>query len=93
MKKIEILQSQQISDLINEQGLAIAEYALEKDFIVTEVLKALLTVKDENFDLVFCGGTCLSKAYGLLDRISEDIDIKVIAKQGKFLATVDGVTF
>ena len=83
MKKIELLQSQQISDLINDQGLAIAEYALEKDFIVTEVLRALLTVKDENFDLVFCGGTCLSKAYGLLDRISEDIDIKVVAKQGK----------
>lgn len=83
MKKIELIQSRRISDLINDLGLAIAEYALEKDFIVTKVLEALLAVKDENFDLVFCGGTCLSKAYGLLARISEDVDIKVVAKQGK----------
>jgi len=27
--------------------------------------------------LVFAGGTCLSKAYGLIERMSEDIDIKV----------------
>ena len=34
------------------------------------------------FDFIFCGGTCFSKAYGLLDRISEDVDIKVILKPG-----------
>lgn len=28
--------------------------------------------------LVFAGGTCLSKAHGLIERMSEDIDIKVI---------------
>lgn len=28
--------------------------------------------------LVFAGGTCLSKAHGLIQRMSEDIDIKVI---------------
>lgn len=28
--------------------------------------------------LVFAGGTCLSKAYGLIERMSEDIDIKVV---------------
>jgi hypothetical protein len=28
--------------------------------------------------LVFAGGTCLSKAHGLVERMSEDIDIKVI---------------
>lgn len=27
--------------------------------------------------MVFAGGTCLSKAYGLIERMSEDIDIKV----------------
>jgi predicted nucleotidyltransferase component of viral defense system len=83
MRKIESFQSRQISDLINEQGLAIAEYALEKDFIVTKVLNVLAGLKNAHFDLVFCGGTCLSKAYGLLDRISEDVDIKVVTKPGK----------
>lgn len=80
MKRIDILQSEKISDLIVENELLIAEYALEKDFIVTEVLVALSKLKNQNFDLVFCGGTCLSKAYGLLDRISEDVDIKVVSK-------------
>lgn len=28
--------------------------------------------------LVFAGGTCLSKAHGLIERMSEDIDIKVV---------------
>ncbi|QTH13185.1 nucleotidyl transferase AbiEii/AbiGii toxin family protein [Pseudomonas corrugata] len=28
--------------------------------------------------LIFAGGTCLSKAYGLIERMSEDIDIKVM---------------
>ncbi|NUA26366.1 nucleotidyl transferase AbiEii/AbiGii toxin family protein [Cupriavidus basilensis] len=28
--------------------------------------------------LVFAGGTCLSKAHGLIERMSEDIDIKVL---------------
>jgi hypothetical protein len=28
--------------------------------------------------MVFAGGTCLSKAYGLIERMSEDIDIKVV---------------
>ncbi|WP_419735673.1 nucleotidyl transferase AbiEii/AbiGii toxin family protein [Pseudomonas sp. COR18] len=27
--------------------------------------------------MVFAGGTCLSKAYGLIERMSEDIDIKI----------------
>ncbi|MGS0743871.1 nucleotidyl transferase AbiEii/AbiGii toxin family protein [Glaciimonas sp. GG7] len=83
MRKIELFQSQQITDLINSQELAIAEYALEKDFFVTKVLKVLAGINNENFDLIFCGGTCLSKAYGYLDRISEDVDIKVVAKPDK----------
>ncbi|MFS0827397.1 nucleotidyl transferase AbiEii/AbiGii toxin family protein [Pseudomonas phoenicis] len=31
--------------------------------------------------LIFAGGTCLSKAHGLIDRMSEDIDIKVILEE------------
>lgn len=33
---------------------------------------------DSGIRLIFSGGTCLSKAYGLISRMSEDIDIKVI---------------
>lgn len=33
---------------------------------------------DPGIQLVFAGGTCLSKAHGLINRMSEDIDIKVL---------------
>lgn len=31
--------------------------------------------------LIFAGGTCLSKAHGLIERMSEDIDIKVMMEE------------
>ncbi len=37
-----------------------------------------LSRHDTGIQLVFAGGTCLSKAHGLISRMSEDIDIKVI---------------
>jgi hypothetical protein len=33
---------------------------------------------DKGIQLIFTGGTCLSKAHGLINRMSEDIDIKVL---------------
>lgn len=40
--------------------------------------KGEFTRHDPGIRLVFAGGTCLSKAHGLINRMSEDIDIKVI---------------
>lgn len=37
-----------------------------------------LSRHDAGIQLVFAGGTCLSKAHGLINRMSEDIDIKVL---------------
>jgi predicted nucleotidyltransferase component of viral defense system len=54
--------------------------ALEKDVHLTEVLRALTLVETEDLKLVFCGGTSLVKAYGYLNRMSEDIDIKVVGR-------------
>jgi hypothetical protein len=33
---------------------------------------------DDGITMVFAGGTCLSKAYGAIRRMSEDIDIKIV---------------
>lgn len=82
MKKVDDSFRDKISDLITASGLTISEFALEKDFIVMDVLRAISKMRHDKFDLVFCGGTCLSKAYGLLERISEDVDIKVVPKSG-----------
>jgi predicted nucleotidyltransferase component of viral defense system len=86
MKKVSAQQGVQIGDLIAELGLGIDEFALEKDFIVTETLREICKIAHPSLDLVFCGGTCLSKAYGLLNRVSEDVDIKVVAKPGVTLS-------
>ncbi|WP_348640546.1 nucleotidyl transferase AbiEii/AbiGii toxin family protein [Nitratireductor sp. XY-223] len=49
---------------------------VEKDFRVCWMLNALYHRLPENSPrLLFKGGTSLSKAYGLIDRFSEDIDI------------------
>ncbi|HFS0777626.1 hypothetical protein ACOY4E_30025 [Pseudomonas aeruginosa] len=39
---------------------------LEKDFLVTDALCALLGMEYPATHLVFCGGTSLSKAYALI---------------------------
>ena len=48
--------------------------AIEKDWWVTLVLKALFELH-QAIHFVFKGGTSLSKGWGLLSRLSEDIDI------------------
>lgn len=49
---------------------------VEKDWHVVRALKALSELDLEPVHLVFTGGTCLSKAWGIIQRFSEDIDFK-----------------
>jgi hypothetical protein len=61
---------------------------VEKDFWVVELLRSLVrplaveaTGKEPaSAEVLFKGGTSLSKAYGLIDRFSEDVDILVICR-------------
>ena len=48
---------------------------VEKDFWVCWTLKQLFEHPDLSKQLIFKGGTSLSKVYGLIDRFSEDIDL------------------
>lgn len=50
--------------------------AIEKDFWICWTLKHLFAVADIP-ELRFKGGTSLSKVFGLIDRLSEDIDISI----------------
>lgn len=67
-----------ILDVTGEGLITLPAAALEKDVLVTEVLQRLVDIEVEGINLIFCGGTCLSKAYGLIGRMSEDIDFKVV---------------
>lgn len=59
--------------------LMIPTNIIEKDYYVTIVLKSL---SEKLKDMVFKGGTSLTKCYQLLDRFSEDIDISYTAESG-----------
>jgi hypothetical protein len=54
---------------------------VEKDWYVVRALAAIAGVDTAPFRLVFGGGTALSRAYGLTKRMSEDIDLKIVAEQ------------
>ena len=55
---------------------------VEKDFWVCLVLDALFNRRPEGYPrLLFKGGTSLSKAFGLINRFSEDIDL-VVSRDG-----------
>lgn len=53
---------------------------IRKDYFVTKAIRILVDVKNDYFGLVFQGGTSLSKGYGVINRLSEDIDFRIISK-------------
>lgn len=73
-------------DLEKEERYAVLEetskktrlqpYIIEKDWWVVQTLR-LITEMDTAEHLVFKGGTSLSKAWKLIDRFSEDIDLAI----------------
>ena len=58
--------------LLASQKLEVSEDIVEKDYYVTLILKKLSSIE---YPIVFKGGTSLSKAFHIIDRFSEDIDI------------------
>ena len=51
---------------------------LEKDLLIRDVIYTIMKSGSEDVSLVFCGGTCLSMGHGIIERMSEDIDFKVV---------------
>lgn len=58
--------------LLASQKLEVSEDIVEKDYYVTMVLKKLSAIE---YPVVFKGGTSLLKAFHVIERFSEDIDI------------------
>jgi predicted nucleotidyltransferase component of viral defense system len=51
---------------------------VEKDWYVVKALAAIAAADTKPFRLVFGGGTALSRAHGLIRRMSEDIDLRIL---------------
>ncbi len=63
-----------LQQLAEKEG--IPDYAVEKDWWVSAILRALFDLDCSNH-LLFKGGTSLSKGWRLIERFSEDIDIAI----------------
>lgn len=61
--------------LIASRGSGMNDAVMEKDFWVCYTLDHLFHASRYSDRIVFKGGTSLSKAFGLIDRFSEDIDL------------------
>lgn len=59
--------------------MGMAASFIEKDWYVTQVIGMLAGLDHKNFEVIFSGGTALSKAHKLLQRFSEDLDFRVLA--------------
>lgn len=70
------LQNSEKIEVLNQVGtkIGLPEYVIEKDWWVCIILKAIFQSKYKE-SITFKGGTSLSKAYGLIERFSEDIDL------------------
>lgn len=77
-------EQKELIDAITAEGLAgnLSAFILEKDIHVTDALHALAKLQHRHIRFVFCGGTSLSKAHGLMERMSEDVDLKVVLDAG-----------
>lgn len=51
---------------------------VEKDLHVLRAIRALATLDASPFTLVFGGGTALARAHKLIERMSEDVDFKLV---------------
>lgn len=64
------------------EQMGILDIYVEKDYWVTKAL-SLIFSDPIGTEVVFKGGTALSKCYGLIERFSEDIDLVVLSREGE----------
>lgn len=79
MKVLSSERQELIDAIVAETAMGgITAGVLEKDEHLTDALRALFALPLDGMNLVFCGGTSLSKAHRLIERMSEDADLKIV---------------
>lgn len=69
--------------------LGMSKAIVEKDFWVCWSLKQLFALPSFGEQLIFKGGTSLSKAYNVIHRFSEDVDLSIDREQLGFTGDRD----
>lgn len=82
----------EFADLIRATAAArrLLPALVEKDYWVTRVLEAAAPCEAVTHCLVFKGGTSLSKAWNIIDRFSEDVDLLITGPDYGAPPTSDG---
>src|SRR2546428_6215986 len=65
------------------QVMGIDQSFVEKDWYVVQIIGIIAGIQHDDFEVIFAGGTSLSKAHKLLRRFSEDVDFRVQARKGR----------
>lgn len=63
-----------VRDGLADRGIDLAPSLVEKDYWITHVLWAL---QGAGLEVSFKGGTSLSKSFGIIQRFSEDLDLRI----------------
>ncbi len=79
MDKVALLLQKQRAELFSETAMrkGIGPAIIEKDFWVCWLLEKLFSSKKISDKLLFKGGTSLSKVFKVIERFSEDIDLRL----------------
>ena len=79
MKQLNRADAKLLSDVreADDRLARLPEAMLEKDVFITEALLAVAALQNAAMGVIFCGGTSLSKAHRLIERMSEDVDFKL----------------
>lgn len=79
----ELEESKGLFEIIADD-MGIEPYLVEKDYWI---MHALWGLQQQGFDFELKGGTSLSKGFKIIDRFSEDIDIKIMPNVGDKIPT------
>jgi len=85
MKRLTKAQSELIEAFLAEHAARVSTAEIEKDCIITEVFSTVtepVLYQGNAAKFILCGGTAVSKAHRITERISEDVDLRVILPQG-----------
>ncbi|MCT8362078.1 nucleotidyl transferase AbiEii/AbiGii toxin family protein [Xanthomonas citri pv. anacardii] len=97
MKKLAKDRQEFIESIAAEHSSQISASLLEKDEHLSDALDAIFkldTIPEKsspNLKLVFCGGSSLSKGHGLIERMSEDADLKIVISETLLSGSRNGV--
>ncbi|MHB8816150.1 MAG: nucleotidyl transferase AbiEii/AbiGii toxin family protein [Steroidobacteraceae bacterium] len=85
MKRLTEAQSELIDAFVAEHSSRVSTAQLEKDLLISElfpVFERPVRYRDRQAAFVLCGGTAVSKAHRYTQRVSEDIDLRVVVPDG-----------